>query len=132
WHLAKTEDEGGVNLGEDVAMNEHRFCLISAYIAACVAATEMSGQAPSRSSTLDGSEIVVQDVPHTKIRTHVTLVNTPVTVVNEKGRLVYDLDAKDFRLMDNGVRQRITHLDLGNNPLSLVIVIETSSRIEPL
>jgi len=70
--------------------------------------------------------MAVQEAPDAKIRTHVTLVNTPVTVVNEKGQLVYDLDAQDFRLTDNGVRQRITNVDLGNNPLSLVIVIETS------
>lgn len=113
-------------------MNDHRFCLISAYIAASVAAAEMSGQAPSSGPITHDSERRVQGSPDTKIRTHVTLVNTPVTVLNEKGQLVYDLDVKDFRLMDNGVRQRITHLDLGNNPLSLVIVIETSSRIEPL
>ena len=113
-------------------MNNHRFCLISAYIAACLAATEMSGQAPSSDPITHDSELPVQEAPNTKIRTQVTLVNTPVTVLNEKGQLVYDLDAKDFRLMDNGVRQKITHLDLGNNPLSLVIVIETSSRIEPL
>jgi len=113
-------------------MNDHRFCLISAYIAASVAATEVSSHGPSSSPILYESEMTAQEAPDTKIRTHVTLVNTPVTVVNEEGQLVYDLDAKDFRLTDNGVRQRITHIDLGNNPLSLVIVIETSSRIEPL
>ena len=113
-------------------MNDHKFCLISAYIAASFAATEVSGQAPSSRPVVDESDMAVQEAPDAKIRTHVTLVNTPVTVVNEKGQLVYDLDAQDFRLTDNGVRQRITNVDLGNNPLSLVIVIETSSRIEPL
>jgi len=33
---------------------------------------------------------------------------------------------------DNGVTQRITHFDLGGDPLSLVFVVETSSRIAPL
>jgi VWFA-related protein len=113
-------------------MNDHKFCLISAYIAASFAATEGSGQAPSGRPVVNESDRAVQEAPDAKIRTHVTLVNTPVTVVNEKGQLVYDLDAQDFRLTDNGVRQRITNVDLGNNPLSLVIVIETSSRIEPL
>ncbi len=113
-------------------MNDHKFCLISAYIAASFAATEVSGQAPSSRPVVNESGMAVQEAPDAKIRTHVTLVNTPVTVVNEKGQLVYDLDAQDFRLTDNGVRQRITNVDLGNNPLSLVIVIETSLRIEPL
>ena len=113
-------------------MNDHKFSLISAYIAASFAATEVSGQAPSSRPVVNESDMAVQEAPDAKIRTHVTLVNTPVTVVNEKGQLVYDLDAQDFRLTDNGVRQRITNVDLGNNPLSLVIVIETSLRIEPL
>jgi VWFA-related protein len=113
-------------------MNDHKFCLISAYIAASFAATEVSGQAPASRPVVNESDMAVHEAPDAKIRTHVTLVNTPVTVVNEKGQLVYDLDAQDFRLTDNGVRQRITNVDLGNNPLSLVILIETSSRIEPL
>jgi VWFA-related protein len=113
-------------------MSNHKFCLISAYIAVSFAATEGSGQAPSSRPVVNEPDMAVQEAPDAKIRTRVTLVNTPVTVVNEKGQLVYDLDAKDFRLTDNGVRQRITSVDLGNNPLSLVIVIETSSRIEPL
>ena len=113
-------------------MSDHKFWLISAYIALSFAATEGSGQAPSSRPVVNEPDMAVQEAPDAKIRTRVTLVNTPVTVVNEKGQLVYDLDAQDFRLTDNGVRQRITSVDLGNNPLSLVIVIETSSRIEPL
>lgn len=112
-------------------MNDHRSCLIAAYIAASVAATEVSGQAPPSNPIVHESE-TVQEAPDTKIRTHVTLVNTPVTVMNENGQLVYDLDVKDFRLTDNGVPQTIAHVDLGNNPLSFVILIERSSRIEPL
>jgi len=67
-----------------------------------------------------------------KVRVQVTLVNTPVTVRDAKGQMVHDLDAKDFVVTDNGVRQEIRHFDLGGDPLSLVILIETSSRIEAL
>ena len=35
-------------------------------------------------------------------------------------------------LTDNGVPQQITHFDVGGDPVSLVIVIETSSRVDPL
>jgi len=67
-----------------------------------------------------------------KVKVQVTLVNTPVTVRDSKGQMVHDLDAKDFRVTDNGVRQEIRHFDLGGDPLSVVILIETSSRIDPL
>lgn len=60
------------------------------------------------------------------------LVNTPVTVRNEKGEMVHDLEASDFRVTDNGTPQRITHFNLGGDPISLVVVVETSSRIAPI
>jgi VWFA-related protein len=67
-----------------------------------------------------------------KLKVQVALVNMPVTVRNAKGEMVHDLDAKDFRITDNGVEQRILHFDLGGDPVSVVILIETSSRVDPL
>lgn len=66
------------------------------------------------------------------IRVRVDLVNTPVTVRNAAGELVLDLSQSDFRVHDNGVEQSIEHFDLGGDPLSVVILLESSSRIEPL
>jgi VWFA-related protein len=77
----------------------------------------------------------VQQVPpdvQAKLKVRVTLVNMPVTVRNSKGDMVHDLDAKDFRITDNGVEQRISHFDLGGDPVSVLVLIETSSRIEPI
>lgn len=63
---------------------------------------------------------------------NVRLVSTPVTVRDAKGEMVTNLDQKDFRVFDNGVEQRITNFDLGGEALSLVLLVENSSRIEPL
>jgi VWFA-related protein len=67
-----------------------------------------------------------------KVKVQVTLVNTPVTVRDGRGEMVHNLEARDFQVTDNGVRQQISHFDLGGDPISMVILIETSSRIEPL
>jgi VWFA-related protein len=67
-----------------------------------------------------------------KVKVQVTLVNTPVTVRDGRGEMVHHLEARDFQVTDNGVPQQISHFDLGGDPLSMVILIETSSRIEPL
>ena len=67
-----------------------------------------------------------------KLKVQVALVNTPVTVRDGRGEMVHNLEASDFQITDNGVAQRISHFDLGGDPLSLVILMETSSRIEPL
>jgi VWFA-related protein len=66
------------------------------------------------------------------IRVKVNLVSTPVTVRDSAGNLVLDLDAHNFRIYYNGTEQKIEHFDLGGDPLSVVFVVETSSRIEPL
>src|SRR6266478_9741145 len=66
-----------------------------------------------------------------KLKARVTLVNTPVTVRDSKGAMIHDLDEQDFRVTDNGVPQRITHFEVGGDPISLVILAETSSRVEP-
>jgi hypothetical protein len=59
-----------------------------------------------------------------KVKVQVALVNTPVTVRDAKGEMVHNLEAKDFQITDNGVPQKITHFDLGGDPLSLVIANE--------
>jgi len=67
-----------------------------------------------------------------KVKVQVTLVNTPVTVRDGRGEMVHNLEARDFKVTDNGVAQQISHFDLGGDPISMVILIETSSRIEVL
>jgi len=57
------------------------------------------------------------------------LVNTPVTVRDAKGGMVHNLDQKDFHITDNGVEQKISHFDLGSEPMSIVLVVETSRRV---
>jgi VWFA-related protein len=65
-----------------------------------------------------------------KVVVNVRLVSTPVTVRDSAGEMVVDLEQKDFRVFDNGVEQRITNFDLGGEALSLVLLVENSSRIE--
>jgi len=67
-----------------------------------------------------------------KIKLRSILVNTPVTVRDSRGEMVHTLEASEFKITDNGVEQTITHFDLGGEPLSLVVVVETSSRVEPM
>ena len=67
-----------------------------------------------------------------KVKVHVALVNTPVTVRDGRGIMVHNLEARDFQITDNGVAQQISHFDLGGDPLSMVILLQTSSRIESL
>jgi VWFA-related protein len=67
-----------------------------------------------------------------QIRVRVNLVDTPAVVRDSKGELVLDLTEKNFRLLDNGKVQKIANFDMGGAPLSVAIVLETSSRVEAL
>ena len=92
-------------------------------------ASGVYGQAPDGPMTPPPG-VAIQPAPKIKLRS--VLVSTPVTVRDGKGEMVNSLEESDFRVTDNGVPQRITHFDLGGDPISLVVVVETSSRIGPL
>ena len=80
-------------------------------------------------------DIPIQQAPkrsEAAIKAKVVLVNAPVTVRDSKDQIVTSLEAKDFRLTDHGVAQNISHFDVGGDPISMVILFETSSRIAPL
>lgn len=67
------------------------------------------------------------------IRTRAGEVSTPV-VVNDRrtGEMILDLSEGKFHVFDNGVEQKINHFGVGTEPLSIVLLIETSSRVEPM
>src|SRR6266446_2178883 len=59
--------------------------------------------------------VPIQQGPPSPIKIRTVLVNTPVTVRNEKGEMVHDLEESDFRITDNGAPQKITHFNLGGD-----------------
>jgi len=68
----------------------------------------------------------------TRIRVQANIVTAPVTVINSKGDYVFDLQEKDFEVLDNGVRQKIEQFSLEQRPLAAVIVVEANGTSEPL
>jgi hypothetical protein len=67
-----------------------------------------------------------------KLTARVTLVTTPVTVRDQSGAMIHNLDQQDFLITDNDAPQKITHFEVGGDPLSVVIAVETSTRIDPM
>jgi len=72
-----------------------------------------------------------EELKHT-IRVRVNEVTAPVTVRDRNGEMILSLTKNDFHVFDNGAEQKIDHFDLGGDPLSVVLVVETSSRVEPM
>src|SRR5215831_19237632 len=92
-----------------------------------LAAPYCVAQAPEGPIHVDPSRTAQLAADSIKLRT--ILVNTPVTVLNEKGAMLHNLEESDFTITDNGVPQKITHFNLGGDPISLVVVVERSARI---
>jgi len=67
-----------------------------------------------------------------KLTARATLVIAPVTVRDRSGAMIHNLDQQDFIVTDNGAEQKITHFEVGGDPLSIVIAVETSTRIDPM
>jgi VWFA-related protein len=76
--------------------------------------------------------VTIQKPPDSAIRVKVQVVNAPVTVRDDKGELVLNLQKEDFHVFDSGMEQTIDSFDLGGEPLSVVLLLEKSSRIAPL
>jgi Ca-activated chloride channel family protein len=58
------------------------------------------------------------------IKVHTEIVVVPVTVKNRDGQLVGDLRRDEFRLLQDGVEQKITRFSSDPYPLSAVVVID--------
>jgi VWFA-related protein len=74
----------------------------------------------------------VQKPSEGSIRVKVQVVNAPVAVRDAKNNVILDLKKEDFQVFDNKEKQIIEAIDLAGEPLSTVLVLETSSRVGPL
>ena len=60
------------------------------------------------------------------IRFDTSLVTVPVTVLDRSGRYVPLLRREQFRIMENGVEQKIAYFATTDSPFSVVLLIDTS------
>jgi VWFA-related protein len=68
--------------------------------------------------------------PDTRIQVQVDEVIVPVTVTDDRNRFVSDLDAKDFRVFDEGREQKINFFTRERNqPVVVGFLLDTSSRM---
>lgn len=117
--------------------------LMIAALAALPAAAPLRAQTKSPAATLHTQTAARQSSQSAQtaqppeqeekpLRLRVSEVRLPVTVRNSHGQLAWDLGPEDFRVYDDGVLQHIQHFDMGGDPLSVVLVVESSARVQPL
>ncbi|HME13394.1 MAG TPA: VWA domain-containing protein, partial [Candidatus Acidoferrum sp.] len=120
----------GVTLSPVMQTPIHKIVL--PFLLALLAPAACLAQAPEGPISPNSGVAVQRPPAQSRIKVQVSLVNTPAVVRNRKGEMVTNLDAKDFQITDNGVPQKITHFDLGTDPISMVLLVENSSRIAAL
>ncbi len=60
----------------------------------------------------------------------VSLVKVPVSVFDENGAPALELHAGNFRVFEDGVAQNIRSFGIDQNPVSVVLVLDTSATVE--
>ena len=108
------------------------FCLATLTAGMVFAALPAARSQQTRGPITPKTGEPVQQAPEGTIRVRVELVRAPVVVIDAKGEPVLDLQQKDFHVVDEDADQTIESFDLGGDPVSAVLVFETSSRIAPL
>jgi Ca-activated chloride channel homolog len=64
------------------------------------------------------------------IRTDTALVMVPVTVLDRNGRYIPLLKRENFRIMENGVEQKIAYFATTDSPFTVVLLIDTSGSTQ--
>ena len=73
-----------------------------------------------------GQSRPVSDKPsNPTIRSASTLVIVPTLVRSASGEPVTNLDGSHFRLLDNGIEQKVFVEQVGNQPLAVVVLFQT-------
>src|SRR5262249_8972859 len=75
---------------------------------------------------------VSADSLRSQIRARVDLVVVPVSVRDNNGFLIPNLDREDFKVFEDGKRQTISYFSVEAQPLSVAIVIDDAIRVRAL
>jgi Ca-activated chloride channel family protein len=84
-----------------------------------VASTALLGQ------TVDG-----QEKPQQVFRAGVEVVSLNVTVSDNTGRYITDLEQTDFSVFEDGAKQELTYFNKSNLPIALSLLIDSSASME--
>ena len=116
-----------------------RFALISLGLLLTLSGSRIVPRAAAQESIVEDFEepapgdspiLTVEDQP--TFRSTVDVVTVPVTVRGPKGDYVTALEKFDFKVFDNGKEQTIESFEVSFLPISMVICIQSSARVEKI
>lgn len=69
----------------------------------------------------------VADLPDYSLKVNVPLVNVDVSVLTKNGQFVPGLKKENFRVLEDGVPQPVTHFNVSQAPITAVLLVEFAS-----
>lgn len=96
----------------------------------CLAALSLSGQQEQPPAKAGGGAPAGDESRSLPIKVQVNEVIVPVTVTDDQGRFVSNLEEKDFKILDQGVPQTVTYFNRERNqPVVIGFLIEQSNTL---
>jgi VWFA-related protein len=69
----------------------------------------------------------LEDIPDYSLKVNVPLVNVDVLVTTKDGQFIPGLKKDNFRIMEDGVAQQVTHFNVSQAPITAVLLVEFAS-----
>ena len=99
-------------------------------LSAALFLTVPAARAQTESAADETKVLTVEDRP--TFVSGVEVVTVPVTITGPKGRYVTALEAFDFKIFDNDAEQKIDSVEVSFLPISMVICVQSSDRVEAM
>jgi len=69
----------------------------------------------------------LEDIPDYSLKVNVPLVNVDVLVTAKNGQFIPGLKKDNFRILEDGVAQQVTHFNVSQAPITAVLLVEFAS-----
>ena len=99
----------------------HRLLSVSPFVFLILIAAQAQSQHPS-------VRVEAQQAPTFSVS--VNLIKVPISIFDERGAMVQNLRREDFRIYEDGVQQDIRSFGRDSNPVSVVLLLDTSATVE--
>ena len=73
----------------------------------------------------------LEDMPDYSLKVNVPLVNVDVLVTTKDGQFIPGLKKDNFRILEDGVPQKVTHFNVSQAPITAVLLVEFASTTWP-
>ena len=117
-----------MNLSSKVRPLNQKFPTLTLLLTILLVTPDM--QAQNESANDETAILAAEDRP--TFVSGIEIVTVPVTITGPNGEYITVLEAYDFKIFDNDVQQKIDSFEVSFLPISMVICVQSSDRVEAI